>query len=248
MFSVASCATGGGGLGVDAGRDAGAVGDAGRTDAAMQDAGDRVDMTAAPEGGLSDGGSDDASLVADSATPTDSGSGSDGGSDAGVPATDAGTISLSCRTDADCTFGAEWCVHGACVACETADVAACPARCARGSTRMVRNGCTPCTCVVANACTTNSDCALGTTCYAGALCWDWCPPGDPTCCYGNICEGLGCTTPPPTGCKKRGCPENAICLTGGCTSSLCDCVGSGWSCVDDCAGGICAEELEPLAE
>jgi len=77
-------------------------------------------------------------------------------------------------------------------------------------------------------------------CYAGAFCWDWCPPDDPSCCFGNICTGAGCTGSPPVGCVRRGCPSGQTCEMSGCVSSSCFCGGSsGWGCTDDCGGGTC---------
>src|SRR2546428_5959643 len=112
----------------------------------------------------------------------------------------------ACTTDADCAFGAEWCVGGRCVPCDNSGLT-CTIPCETGTTFYVRNGCHPCDCAPSNQCRSDADCGPGLACYAGAFCWDGCPPGDPTCCFGNICSGAGCSSPPPTGCKVRGCPS-----------------------------------------
>jgi hypothetical protein len=144
-----------------------------------------------------------------------------------------------CNTDADCTSGAEWCVGGACVPCDNSGLV-CDIFCANGWMTYERNGCFPCECAPTNECASDGDCGMGATCYAGAFCWDWCPPGDPTCCYGNFCSASGCSWPPPTGCVTRGCPAGRSCdPTAGCAASTCDCGATGWSCTEDCGGGTC---------
>src|SRR5690606_26662498 len=140
--------------------------------------------------------------------------------------------------------GAEWCVEGRCVPCDNSGIA-CRIACPAGWSLYQRNGCTPCACAPDNECASDADCAsVGPTaarCYAGAFCWDWCPPGDPSCCFGNLCGAAGCPAPPPVGCMRRGCPEGQTCeATTGCAPSVCTCDGStGWSCTDDCSGGTC---------
>ncbi len=148
----------------------------------------------------------------------------------------------SCSTDRDCAFGAEWCIGGSCVACDNSGVA-CDILCRAGWSTYSRHGCWPCDCAPVNACGEDGDCGPGQRCYAGAFCWDWCPPGDPSCCHGNLCSAAGCTPPPPAGCMTRGCPQGQTCEPTGCSSSACSCSagagGAGWICTRDCGGGTC---------
>jgi hypothetical protein len=100
------------------------------------------------------------------------------------------TCGGACSNDADCGYGVEWCVGGACVACDDSGDA-CGLACSDGWDLYERNGCRACACAPINECIMDGDCpkpADGTPeCYAGSLCWDWCPPGEPSCCYGNTC-------------------------------------------------------------
>ncbi|HEY8428296.1 MAG TPA: hypothetical protein VIL20_07975 [Sandaracinaceae bacterium] len=148
-----------------------------------------------------------------------------------------------CATDADCAEGAEWCVEGSCVPCDNGGLA-CRIACPAGWSVYTRNGCTPCECAPANDCTSDADCA-GTEgrpqrCHAGAFCWDWCPWGDPSCCYGNVCAPADCPAPPPL-CARRGCPQGQTCEFGAsCEPTTCTCNDAGeWACTDDCGGGAC---------
>jgi hypothetical protein len=144
-----------------------------------------------------------------------------------------------CSTDADCIAGEQWCVGGACVACDNSGLA-CDILCIMGWTTYERNGCYPCACAPMNQCTSDAACGAGEECYAGQFCWDWCPAGEPSCCYGNTCSQAGCADPNPTGCFTTGCPIGEDCVdAGGCTSSGCFCDGMGWACTDDCGGGTC---------
>ncbi|MCZ7677499.1 MAG: hypothetical protein M5U28_01465 [Sandaracinaceae bacterium] len=159
----------------------------------------------------------------------------------------ASCITDACASDADCASGAEWCEGGRCVACDNSGLV-CLIACPSGWSTYERNGCRPCECAPMNDCTSDGEC-LGIgggaqRCYAGAFCWDWCPPGDPTCCFGNMCAAAGCTPPPPVGCTQRGCPIGQRCdTTAGCTPSECGCdARSGWFCTDDCGGGTCVPE------
>jgi hypothetical protein len=148
-----------------------------------------------------------------------------------------------CKSDAECAFGKEWCDKGACVACDNSGLA-CKILCPFEWKLYVRNGCTPCACAPENQCEKDEECKqfFGNHCYAGNFCWDWCPPGDPTCCYGNTCGNAGCTPPSPVGCKKTGCPLGLTCTEGGCAPSGCACAGGGqWACTDDCGGGTCVQ-------
>ena len=95
-----------------------------------------------------------------------------------------------CKTDAACAEGMQWCDEGKCVPCDNSGLA-CDMACPMGWDFYERNGCVPCACAPTNACTSDGDCGLGNACYAGAFCWDWCPPDDATCCYGNICSASG---------------------------------------------------------
>jgi hypothetical protein len=144
-----------------------------------------------------------------------------------------------CSTDADCTMGKEWCVGGACVPCDNSGLA-CDIACQNNWNTYERNGCYPCECAPVNACDTDAQCGAGGKCYAGQFCWDWCPPGDPSCCYGNVCSPPGCPDPNPTGCFVTGCPQGKTCALGGaCTSSSCACANGNWGCTKDCGGGSC---------
>jgi len=60
-----------------------------------------------------------------------------------------GSGASGCATDADCAFGAEWCVHGECVPCDDG-AALCDILCADGWSTYERNGCSPCACAPIN--------------------------------------------------------------------------------------------------
>lgn len=148
-----------------------------------------------------------------------------------------------CRSDEDCTFGAEWCIAGECAPCDNSGQV-CDINCEHGWRGYERHGCTPCACAPGNDCDSDAECAAGEHCYAGAFCWEGCAEGDPSCCQGNICSAAGCPEPPPVGCVVRGCPMGDVCDTfAGCASSGCSCGGGFWGCDDDCGGGVC---LTPL--
>jgi hypothetical protein len=144
----------------------------------------------------------------------------------------------SCKTDADCRFGEAWCTGGTCQACDNGGLA-CDLACQDGWQMYSRNGCHPCSCAPVNQCQSDAECGDGLHCYAGKFCWDWCPKGDPSCCYGNLCDAQGCPEPPPTGCFKTGCAAGLHCVDSGCASSSCKCVSLTWSCSKDCGGGTC---------
>ena len=119
----------------------------------------------------------------------------------------------------------------------------CRIACHEGWNVYIRNGCHPCACAPANQCNADGDCpgsseAVG-HCYPGAMCWDWCPAGDPSCCFGNLCSLAGCADPHPQGCWSRGCPIGQECADEGCASSGCGCSESSWVCDADCGGGTC---------
>lgn len=148
-----------------------------------------------------------------------------------------------CARDEDCQFGAEWCVGGQCVACDNSGQL-CDIDCGLNWGTYERNGCFPCDCAPRSECESDAECGPGGHCYAGALCWDYCGDGDPSCCLGNLCSPAGCSEPPPVGCVVRGCPEGDSCDTfAGCASSGCSCQGGGWACDDDCGGGVCVTPL-----
>jgi hypothetical protein len=161
---------------------------------------------------------------------------SDGPMDEWIAGDDGGE---ECATDADCQEGAEWCVEGACQPCDNSGLM-CDLACSNGWVFYERNGCHPCDCAPANECTRDADCGAGRKCYAGAFCWDWCPPDDPSCCFGNFCSAAGCPTPAPGGCVLRGCPPGSYCSTNtGCAPSSCGCDSGSWVCTEDCGGGVC---------
>ena len=148
-----------------------------------------------------------------------------------------------CRSDSDCTRGAQWCEGGRCVECDNSGLL-CDISCSpRGWNTYTRNGCSPCDCGPPSQCQKDDDCSSGSRCYAGEFCW--CADGGraPECCLGNICSPAGCPDPPPTGCAIRGCARGDACVVGGiggCTSSSCGCGDSGfWACTRDCGGGSC---------
>ncbi len=147
-----------------------------------------------------------------------------------------------CATDETCTAMGWWCDGGICVECSNAGLScdlACPGGGGQAWWLYQRNGCNPCECAPENECISDAECDSGETCYAGAFCWDWCPPGDPSCCYGNRCSADGCTGESPVGCWTRGCPLGQICEDSGCESSSCICDGNSWGCTADCNGGTC---------
>ena len=164
-----------------------------------------------------------------------SGSGGAGGEGGAGGAAGAGG---GCQTDSQCQPGAEWCVGGSCLPCDNSGTV-CDISCPEGWTTYQRNGCHACACAPPNQCTANADCGAGAMqCYPGNFCWDWCPPNDPSCCFGNICDVSGCG-PNPTGCFVTGCPAGQTCIEAECTSALCQCDGAAWMCGSDCLGGIC---------
>jgi hypothetical protein len=148
---------------------------------------------------------------------------------------------VRCTNDSMCPAGTSWCERGRCRPCDNGGLL-CDIACSDGWSTYERNGCHPCECAPPNACRSDAECGPGNECYAGAFCWDWCPPDDPTCCFGNVCSTAGCAPPPPTGCRVRGCPMGQTCGTssaGACAPSSCVCGSSGWGCTRDCGGGTC---------
>lgn len=147
-----------------------------------------------------------------------------------------------CSTDADCLKGEEWCVGGSCVPCDNSGLM-CNIQCEFGWLPYTRNGCYPCACAPPNECGADTDCGDPThQCYTGNFCWDWCPPEDPSCCYGNTCSPAGCSGPNPAGCVKTGCQPGQQCTTlNACSASTCSCSGAFWLCTKDCGGGKCID-------
>jgi len=91
----------------------------------------------------------------------------------------------TCRADADCASGAEWCEGGKCVPCDNGGIA-CKIACANGLVDP-RNGCQPCQCKASYVpCLDAAQCGSG-TCDSSA-CLSCCPdaaPGSPcvaACC------------------------------------------------------------------
>lgn len=220
-LSAMSCGDDGGGSTPDATVPDGMVSDASPSDATPPDA---------PLGDSStpDATRPDADPGAPDASPPDA-AGPDGGATGGP-----------CSTDRDCAFGTHWCVGGACVECDNSG-RVCDIACAwSGWSTYTRNGCMPCQCAPPMGCTADADCAGRELCDPGRFCTDWCPDGDPSCCWGNLCQAPGCDTPNPEGCRRQGCPAGQICERSGCTAGRCFCgAGGAWGCTRDCAGGTC---------
>lgn len=153
-----------------------------------------------------------------------------------------GDATVSCVNDDGCTIGEQWCVGGECVPCENSGTR-CAIECDHGWETYSRNGCTPCECAPTNACVSDETCETeGDQCYAGEFCWDWCPPGDPSCCFGNICSAPGCSgSPSGLTCRTRGCAQGQSCATDldSCASTGCSCNGLNWLCRADCEKTSC---------
>ena len=95
----------------------------------------------------------------------------------------------ACSSDSDCTAGEEWCEGGVCIECDNSGLF-CRIECAEGESLYTRNECRPCDCAPINECLTDEECEGWQECTAGDECLDWCPAGDPSCCYGNWCRDL----------------------------------------------------------
>ena len=172
-----------------------------------------------------------------------SGSGTSTGQGGGTSSSSGAGGAGGCATDSDCVSGEQWCVGGSCVPCDNGGLV-CDIFCIEGWTTYERNGCFPCECAPINDCVTNANCpgpieGIEVKCYAGNFCWDWCPAGDPSCCFGNTCGPVGCPDPNPTGCFITGCPVGQSCVNMDCASSSCACDGQAWACDADCGGGVC---------
>jgi len=174
----------------------------------------------------------------------------EGGGGSGGSTSSSSTTSASgmggfegCASDDECAYAVEWCVGGMCVPCDKGGEV-CDISCTQGWAMYERHGCTPCDCAPTNPCVSDEECPQVTAgpskCYAGNHCWDWCPAGDPSCCYGNQCAAAGCPDPILTGCQKTGCAPGMTCVPSGCEPSACHCDGANWECTDDCNGGECA--------
>jgi len=98
-----------------------------------------------------------------------------------------------CSNDADCGYGVEWCSGGRCVACDNTG-SSCDLACPDGEALYERNGCFACACAPESECIMDGECPAPPgeipECVAGSFCWDWCPPGEPSCCYGNTCSAI----------------------------------------------------------
>ena len=194
-----------------------------------------------PDSAIPDSAALDAPAV-EASMPDAAGPDATPAADASLPdaASPDGAAASPCSTDRDCAFGTHWCVGGACVECDDSgrlfDIA-----CAwTGWSTYTRNGCMPCECAPPMGCTADTDCSRGEICDPGRFCTDWCPDGDPSCCWGNLCQAAGCDTPNPEGCRRQGCPVGQACERSGCTSGRCFCGGGGsWACNRDCGGGTC---------
>jgi eight-cysteine-cluster-containing protein len=122
-----------------------------------------------------------------------------------------------CTTDADCTYGAEWCERGICVPCDK-----------RGQTCTIlcvlvepRNGCQPCECQTSyTPCTSSDQCSLGQICDKSE-CVSCCPGSTGACvsaCCGKCVSELGGFC----GWSSNGpCAADADCVTGGCSGQVC---------------------------
>ncbi len=203
-----------------------------------------TDPTSGGVGGAGGAGSTTATGTATGTSSGTTGTGTTSGTTTGTTSgTTTGTGGGTCATDADCVSGQAWCVAGACVPCDNGGLV-CDIACMNGWATYERNGCFPCACAPINECVTDGNCpgpieGVPVRCYPGNFCWDWCPPGDPSCCFGNQCSTVGCSLPNPTGCFTTGCPEGQECQMVGCASSGCDCDGQSWACDADCGGGTC---------
>lgn len=140
--------------------------------------------------------------------------------------------SVGCTPSSCACSNGEWacvddCGGGTCVpvgsGCEGPNPAGCVSTgCAAGEVCDTELGCTP----------------SGCSCDQASGSW-----GCSADCGGGICvpDPQGCMDPYPGGCFETGCPLNEVCLmtSGVCVPSICECVSGGWSCTDDCGGGVC---------
>jgi len=102
-------------------------------------------------------------------------------------------------------------------------------------------GCSSQGCPQGEVCDTNLGC-LPSACDCDVKTGSWGCTAD---CGGGICvpDPAGCSEPYPGGCFETGCPLEQVCsmTSGVCVPSSCVCDAStgGWSCTDDCGGGLC---------
>src|SRR5262245_42718898 len=95
-----------------------------------------------------------------SATATSSSASATGDVGADVSAGVGGGGVSKCATDADCAYGAEWCVASSCVPCDDSG-RACDIQCEYdylGWGVYERNGCIACECAPPQGCTSDAEC------------------------------------------------------------------------------------------
>jgi hypothetical protein len=103
-------------------------------------------------------------------------------------------------------------------------------------------GCLSQGCPAGEVCDEKLGCA-SSECYCDPETASWICTND---CGGGICvpDPTGCSEPYPGGCFETGCPFEEVCTptSGVCvpSSCVCDPDSGGWSCTDDCGGGVCA--------
>lgn len=111
----------------------------------------------------------------------------------------------TCTTDADCKYGAEWCVTGACVPCDNSGQV-CTIACLLVEPR---NGCQPCKCQT-SFCgwSSNGPCASDADCTTGG-------------CSGQVCQSKN-EEPIITTCEWRDCYSAQVYgVTCGCIDKQC---------------------------
>lgn len=169
---------------------------------------------AAAGGALGVGGTSAGGAIGGTGGTTGTGGIAAGGSSADMPG--------ACTLDTHCPPGS-WCLNDSCLPCEPAP--ACPS----GWQTLPRNGCD--WCVPENDCTSDEHCGDGYACYPGQTCLPGCEPGDPACCYGNLCDAVGCGTTEGVDCLLVGCPEDRACVGGDeAPACLCDADLGTWLC------------------
>jgi eight-cysteine-cluster-containing protein len=122
-----------------------------------------------------------------------------------------------CTTDADCTYGIEWCENGLCVPCDN-NGKTCTILCVLVEPR---NGCQPCKCQTSyTPCTSADQCGPGQICNRSE-CLSCCPNSTGPCidlCCGKCVDAAGGFC----GWSTNGpCASDADCMTGGCSGQVC---------------------------